>query len=109
MSERTAAPLVTPDGPYIVVCGRLWRANPNLSEDERQSLVTALMAARRAVAPAWRAGDAGGEASARAAVDRAKQGVGKRGPAWCTDGTPDLDRRTARNTGYAVWYAAHGE
>ena len=37
-------PLVTPDGRYIVVRGRLWRAtNPSLPEPERQRLTQALM------------------------------------------------------------------
>lgn len=49
MSDRES-PLKTPDGRYIVVRGRLWRAsNPLLQEDERRRLVDALMEARRAV------------------------------------------------------------
>ncbi len=37
-------------GRYIVVRGRLWRkTNPNLPEDERKRLVSALMSAHRAV------------------------------------------------------------
>jgi len=97
---------VTPDRRYFVVRGWLWRcANPALSAAERGRLVAALMAARRAVAAARRAGDATGLAAARAAVDAAKRGLGERGPVWWTDGAPDYNRRLARNTPYATWYA----
>jgi hypothetical protein len=100
---------VTPDLRYIVVRGRLWRrANPALAEDERQRLVAQLMAARRAVAAAKRAGDADAEAQAHAAVDAAKVALGERGPVWWDDGAPDLNRRMARNTVYAAWFAGLG-
>jgi hypothetical protein len=107
--SRGEAPLVTLDGRYIVVRGRLWRrANPDLGECERRSLVASLMAARRAVAKTRRAGDASGEADAHAAVDAAKHELGERGPVWWTDGAPDLNRHMARNTDYAAWYAERG-
>lgn len=100
---------MTPDLRYIVVRGRLWRrANPALEEDERQRLVAQLMAARRAVAAAKRAGDADAEAQAHAAVDAAKVALGERGPVWWDDGAPDLNRRMARNTVYAAWFAGLG-
>jgi hypothetical protein len=100
---------VTPDLRYIVVRGRLWRrANPALAEDERQRLVAQLMAARRAVAAAKRAGDADAEAQAHAAVDAAKVALGERGPVWWDDGAPDLNRHMARNTPYAAWFAGLG-
>ena len=100
---------MTPDLRYIVVRGRLWRrANPALAEDERQRLVAQLMAARRAVAAAKRAGDADAEAQAHAAVDAAKVALGERGPVWGDDGAPDLNRRMARNTVYAAWFAGLG-
>lgn len=103
----SAAPPVTPDGRYIVVRGRLWRrANPALPQDRRQTLVDALMAARRAVAAAKRSADTGALAAARGAVDAAKTGLGERGPVWWTDGSPDLNRHMARNTPYAEWFAA---
>lgn len=52
-------PLVTPDGRYLVVRGRLWRrADATLSEPRRLELVRELMDARRAVRTASRAGDA---------------------------------------------------
>jgi hypothetical protein len=98
---------VTPDGRYFVVRGRLWRrANPALDDDARARLVDALMRARRAVGRARRAGDPAAEATARAAVDAAKRGLGERGPVWWTDGAPDYDRRMARRTPYADWHAA---
>ena len=82
--------------------GRLWRAsNPNLPDHERERLVAALMAARRAVRGA--ANDPEAMAAARAAVDAAKIALGERGPAWWTDGAPDFNRKMARNTPYAGW------
>jgi len=97
---------VTPDGRYFVVRGRLWRcANPALPEAERARHVHALMDARRAVAAARRSGDADAMRAARDAVDAAKHALGERGPAWWTDGAPDHNRRMARNTPYAAWYA----
>lgn len=92
----------TADGRYIVVRGRLWRASdPGLDKDVRQALVDELMAARRAVARADRSGDAAALATARAAVDAAKRGLGERGPVWWKDGAPDLSRRMLKNTHYA--------
>jgi len=102
-----SAPPVTPDGRYLVVRGRLWRrANPHLSEERRQALVTELMSARRAVRDALRAGDAAALQGARGRADAAKRALGERGPVWWTDGAPDLNRRMARNTPYAAWFAA---
>ncbi|MDO6414101.1 hypothetical protein Q4F19_06890 [Sphingomonas sp. BIUV-7] len=96
---------MTPDGRYIVVRGRLWRAsNPHLPTEGRQALVDELMAARRAVALARHAGDGAAEIAAHSAVDRAKVALGERGPPWWTDGAPDLNRRMAKNTCYAEWY-----
>ncbi|MEA1072464.1 hypothetical protein SH584_07320 [Sphingomonas sp. LY29] len=97
----------TPDGRYIVVEGkagpRLWRAsNPGLSETERQQLVDQLMDARRAVRDAK--GDPDLLAKARAAVDRAKRGLGERGPVWWDDGSADLNRTLVRNSPYAEWW-----
>lgn len=62
------------------------------------------MTARRAVGVALRSGDAAVLAAARADVDAAKVGLGERGTVWWTDGSPDLNRRMARNTVYAAWY-----
>jgi hypothetical protein len=102
-------PPVTPDGRYIVVRGRLWRrADPHLTEADRQALVVRLMNARRAVGQALRAGDEPAVAEARAAVDAAKVALGERGPVWWSDGD-DLNRRMVRNTPYAGWYDALGD
>jgi hypothetical protein len=92
-----SATLTTPDLRYIVVRGRLWRrADPDLPPQRREALVAELMAARRAVGAALRAQRAGS----------AKTALGERGPVWWSDGAPDLNRRLARNTPYAGWYAA---
>ncbi|MDB4928009.1 MAG: hypothetical protein JWM10_493, partial [Myxococcaceae bacterium] len=49
------AALVTPDGRYLVVRGRLWRhANPELAAAARDGLVDELMSARREVGGALR-------------------------------------------------------
>lgn len=99
----------TPDGRYIVVRGRLWRAaNPHLPEAEREAQVRALMEARRAVGRARRAGDRAALEAAGAAVHAAKLALGERGPPWWADGAPDLNRRLVRNTPYAAWWAARG-
>jgi hypothetical protein len=97
---------VTPDGRYFVVRGRLWRmADPSLDEATRSHLTRELMRARRDVARAQREGDMSLLASARSDVDRAKVALGERGPPWWSDGAPDWNRRMARNTPYASWYA----
>jgi hypothetical protein len=96
----------TPDGRYFVVRGRLWRcANPALPEDERALLTRRLMAARRAVGKALRDQNADALKLARAEVDAAKIALGERGPVWWDDGTPDYNRRMAKNTPYADWHA----
>lgn len=101
----SGSPLRTPDGRYIVVRGRLWRAtNPALAPEEAQKWVDMLMAARRAVGVAGREGDSAAVQRARQQVDLAKQALGERGPVWWTDGAPDLNRHMAHTTPYAVWY-----
>lgn len=105
-NDRVAEHPVTPDGRYFVVRGRLWRrANPDLSNEEKDRLVHALMDARRAIAKANRSKDERGRAAARAQVDRLKRDLGERGPLWWDDGTPDYNRHMARNTPYADWFA----
>ena len=97
---------MTPDGRYFVVRGRLWRmSNPSLDPDERERLVKALMAARRTVGVAKRAGNHADEANAHEAVDRAKRALGERWPVWWHDGASDLNRHMARTTPYADWFA----
>ncbi|CAM3999012.1 hypothetical protein GCM10009799_17170 [Nocardiopsis rhodophaea] len=71
------------DDRFIVVAGRRWRASdPLLPEPVRDRLVRHLMAARRAVAAARRAGDPVGERAARDRVQQAKEGLGERGTPW---------------------------
>lgn len=101
-----STPPVTPDGRYIVVDGILWRASrPDLQPEERERLVKALMAARRAVGQAK---DEAGTKAARAGVQDAKVALGERGPVWWQDGTPDLNRHKIANTLYAEWWARRG-
>lgn len=108
MSKPSQHP-VTPDGRYFVVDGRLWRtSNPELAPDVRQELVDRLMRARRQVGLAKKAGDAEAERAARAEVDAAKRALGERGPVWWLDGAPDLNRKMAKNTPYADWFASIG-
>lgn len=98
-----APPLHTPDGRYIVVRGRLWRAtNPNLAPDVSAALVKALMDARRRV----RSTDETLRAAARRDVDEAKRDLGERGPVWWDDGAPDYNRKMVHNTPYAAWFAS---
>ncbi|HEY8590591.1 MAG TPA: hypothetical protein VIL55_13690 [Naasia sp.] len=107
--DDEGGPLATPDGRYIVVRGRLWRAtNPNLDPAEREALVSELMDARRAKKGLrGKASDAEwGAACDR--VDAVKRRLGERGPVWWTDGTPDYNRKLAKNTPYADWYASTG-
>lgn len=93
----------TPDGRYIVVRGRLWRmTNPSLAPSQREVLVKMLMDARRDLR--GRPSIAKRE-SARAAVDTAKRALGERGPVWWTDGAPDYNRKMAKHTPYAAWFA----
>ncbi len=98
---------VTPDGRYFVHRGILWRcSDPRLDPEDRVALVAALMAARRAVGTAKRAGDDDALKAARAAVDAAKVALGERGAAWWNDGAPDYNRRKVTATPYATWFAA---
>ncbi|PWK84358.1 hypothetical protein [Fulvimonas soli] len=95
----------TPDGRYMVVRGRLWRvANPHLSPQERETLVRALMAARRQVKATMAAGDAAALAAARRSVNAAKIALGERGPVWWQDGAKDFNRYLVKNTPYRDWY-----
>jgi hypothetical protein len=102
----TAHP-VTPDGRYFVVKGQLWRrSNPDLEPGRRERLVQALMAARREIGLAGRAGDTIAVARARQRVDAAKRALGERGAVWWTDGAEDFNRRPVGKTPYAAWFEA---
>ncbi|MGY4516472.1 hypothetical protein [Lysobacter sp. HA18] len=105
---QPASPVaVTPDGRYIVVRGRLWRRpDPALTDEERERLTHALMDARRDVRRALASGDGAAEKLARQQVHAAKVALGERGDVWWDDGSPDFNRRLARNTPYAGWYSS---
>lgn len=71
----------TPDGRYVVVAGRRWRASdPAIPDGLRRELVAELMAARREVRAAG--GDERRTAAARARVQDAKVALGERGEPW---------------------------
>lgn len=110
MPAEEDPPRLTPDGRYIIVRGRLWRAsNPNLSEDARRSIVHDLMHARRSVRSSLRSGNADDLRAARAGVQTAKERLGERGPVWWCDGAPDENRKLVKNSSYARWWKASTE
>jgi Protein of unknown function (DUF3253) len=82
----------TPDGRYLVIDGRRWRASdPAIPAAFRAELVAELMAARRAVQHA-------GEQDVRAARDRvqdAKVALGERGDPWWEPTGPGRRERVA--------------
>ncbi|MFC6091849.1 hypothetical protein [Saccharothrix lopnurensis] len=91
----------TPDGRYVVINGRRWRAtDPEIPEDVAARLRRALMAARRDVGAALRAGDAEAEARARGRVHAAKVALGERGTPWWEQ---DAEERRER------WESGPGE
>ena len=70
----------TPDGRYIVVDGRRWRAtDPDIPEERRAELTRALMAWRREVR---RTRGTDEESASRAGVQTAKVALGERGTPW---------------------------
>jgi len=96
---------LTPDGRYIIVRGRLWRAaNPTLPDATRDALVQQLMQARRDVKDAMQRKDPDALRQARDAVQASKVSLGERGPVWWTDGAKDYNRHLVKNTPYADWY-----
>jgi hypothetical protein len=77
------APDRTPDGRWIVVRGRRWRAaDPELPDDVRAELQHHLGRARAAVRTAGRSGDEAAVREARRRVGLAKHGLGERGEPW---------------------------
>lgn len=81
----------TPDGRYLVVDGRRWRASdPDIPEDRRAELTRTLMAWRRAVRTARGTED---EPAARAGIQAAKVALGERGTPWWEQ---DAQERRAR-------------
>jgi hypothetical protein len=73
----------TADGHYVVIDGRRWRAtDPAIPDDVAERLRRELMAARRDVGAALRAGDPTAERTARDRVQAAKVALGERGTPW---------------------------
>ena len=73
----------TPDGRWIVVDDRRWRAaDPELPDEVRARLLYHLGTARSAVRTATRADDDAAVNAARARVGAAKRGLGERGTPW---------------------------
>src|SRR6478609_842167 len=77
----------------IVIDGRRWRgADPAIPPAFRQELVDELMAARRAVGAARRAGDVDAESDGHRRVHLAKVALAERGEPWWEPAT-DAGRR----------------
>lgn len=84
----------TPDGRYLVVGGRRWRAtDPEIPEDVAARLRRHLMAARRAVAASHRNEDPEAERVARSRVQTAKVALGERGTPWWEQSVGERRRR----------------
>lgn len=83
-------PEPTPDGRYLVIGGRRWRAtDPEIPEKRREELTRVLMAWRREVR---RTKGTAEEGAARAGVQAAKVALGERGTPWWEQS--DEQRRT---------------
>ena len=82
----------TPDGRYVVVDGRRWRAtDPAIPVARRAELTRALMAWRREVG---RTKGTDEESAARAGVQAAKVALGERGtPPWWEQSEDERRRR----------------
>ncbi|MBM7510329.1 hypothetical protein JOE61_004143 [Nocardioides salarius] len=81
----------TPDGRYIVVDGRRWRAtDPDLPPERRDELQRNLMAWRRDVR---RTRGTDEEQTSRAGVQAAKEALGERGTPWWDLGDEERRRR----------------
>jgi hypothetical protein len=84
----------TPDGRYVVIKGRRWRAtDPELPEDVAAALRSQLMSARRAVGAALKADDPVAERAARDRVQRAKTALGERGTPWWEQSSSERQAR----------------
>ncbi|MEV4347244.1 hypothetical protein AB0J83_22535 [Actinoplanes sp. NPDC049596] len=82
----------TEDGHFVVIKGRRWRAtDPAIPEGTAAALRKALMAARRDVGRALRAGE--DPAAARARVQTAKVALGERGTPWWEQTLEERRRR----------------
>ena len=84
-------PETTPDGRYVVVDARRWRAtDPSIPEERRDELTRTLVAWRREVR---RTKGTDGEAAARAGVQAAKVALGERGTPWWEQGEAERRER----------------
>ncbi|MEV8047545.1 hypothetical protein ACF06D_15900 [Streptomyces griseoluteus] len=84
-------PEKTPDGHFVVINGRRWRAtDPDIPEDVAARLRRHLMAGRRGVRDAE---DDEAERTARGRVQRAKVALGERGTPWWEESGEERRRR----------------
>lgn len=91
MTPAKKSAQTTPDGRYLVIEGRRWRASdPAIPPKLRQELVDELMSARRAVKK--------GQSDARTRVNNAKLALGERGQPWWEDPDPELMGERIRAT-----------
>jgi hypothetical protein len=98
--------LTTPDGRYIVIQGRLWRAaNPSLPAEAKVRHMRELINGRRALKAAKNLADEHAITAARKLIAAAQAGLGERGKVWWKDGAPDYNRTLAKNSPYADWFA----
>jgi hypothetical protein len=94
------------DGRWITIDGRRWRAtDPAIPERFRHELVDELMAARREVGRARRAGSDAAERDARGRVQHAKVALGERGQPWWEP--PSDEGRVARLRATTLALAQH--
>ncbi|WP_311774683.1 hypothetical protein [Streptomyces sp. AK010] len=98
--EAHQSPETTPDGHFVVIGGRRWRAtDPSIPEEIAARLRRHLMSARRAVRSATTADDATALKAARARVHQAKVALGERGTPWWDQ--PEDERRRRWEQGLA--------
>ncbi|MYS08432.1 hypothetical protein GTW71_18770 [Streptomyces sp. SID6041] len=98
MNADKPPPDRTPDGRYVVIDGRRWRAtDPAIPEDVAARLRSHLMTARRGVGAALRAQDSEAERAARDQVQAAKVALGERGTPWWDQS--DAERRARWSQG----------
>ncbi|MEU6126564.1 hypothetical protein [Streptomyces sp. NPDC047123] len=84
----------TPDGHFVLIKGRKWRAtDPMLPDEVAARLRSHLMAARRAVRSALADGDETAERAARDRVQHAKVALGERGTPWWEQSEAQRRRR----------------
>lgn len=92
--EPEAAPEPTPDGRYLIIKGRRWRAtDPELPSEASDVLRHELMSARRAVGAALKAQDPDAERAARDRVQQSKVALGERGTPWWEQSAAERQER----------------